>query len=345
MRALIAPLALLLAAADALAATVRLRSKANGNIIEAEVVEVGVEKLAFRLPGGDRVYTAEWDSLDTDWIRRNSPALWAERELLLKPADTTPDKPKEEASDPFAKEAPAASAKDILRNLASALDDRLRGPDSGRIESFCRETGTDEAAFWKAFDEMRRASGTLPPAKEGDKTPPSRSRDKERDRDSSRDKDRDKGESWRRDPALKAREESLRRESEKGGGTLTAAAYLRAIGDGGFQGRIPGSSSATCLATARPSSTVSRNTRSRPPSSPSVPSSLMPSATPSSCASRSPTSSPPSAASARRIPPRRSASAPTATASSIVSAREGRAGTGSQGHRGAGARQSCQPHR
>lgn len=238
MRALIAPLALLLAAADALAATVRLRSKANGNIIEAEVVEVGVEKLAFRLPGGDRVYTADWDSLDTDWIRRNSPSLWAERELLLKPAETKPEKPREESADPFAKEAPPASAKDILRNLASALDDRLRGPDGGRIESFCRETGTDEAAFWKAFDEMRRASGTLPPAKEGDKTPPSRSRDKDRDRDSSRDKDRDKGESWRRDPALKAREESLRRESEKGGGTLTAAAYLRAIGDGGFQGRI-----------------------------------------------------------------------------------------------------------
>lgn len=238
MRALIAPLALLLAAADVLAATVRLRNKANGNIIEAEVVEVGVEKLAFRLPGGDRVYTAEWDSLDTDWIRRNSPSLWAERELLLKPAETTPEKPKEEASDPFAKEAPPASAKDILRNLASALDDRLRGPDGGRIESFCRETGTDEAAFWKAFDEMRRASGTLPPAKEGDKTPPSRSRDKDRERETSRDKDRDKGESWRRDPALKAREESLRRESEKGGGTLTAAAYLRAIGEGGFQGRI-----------------------------------------------------------------------------------------------------------
>lgn len=239
MRALIAPLALLLAAADALAATVRLRSKANGNIIEAEVVEVGVEKLAFRLPGGERLYTAEWDSLDTDWIRRNSPALWAERELLLKPAETAPQKPKEEElSDPFAKEAPPATAKDILRNLGSALADRLRGPDSWRIESFCRETGTDEAAFWKAFDEMRRASGTLALPKEGDRTPASRSRDKERDRDSPRDKERDKLEPWRRDPALRAREEAFRRETEKGDGTLAPVAYLRAVGEGGFQGRI-----------------------------------------------------------------------------------------------------------
>lgn len=238
MRALIPLLAALGLAADTLAATVRLRSKANGNIIEAEVVEVTLDKVAFRLAGGDRLYDVEWDSLDTDWIRRNSPGLWAERELLLKPAETPPEKPKDEAADPFAKEAPPASAKDILRNLASALDDRLRGPEPGRIESFCRESGTDEAAFWKAFDEMRRASGTLPPAKEGERTPAVRSREKDRDRDSSRDNDRDKRDSWRRDPALKAREDTLRRETEKGAGTLTAAAYLRAVGEGGFQGRI-----------------------------------------------------------------------------------------------------------
>jgi len=230
MRALLSLLAALGLAADTLAATVRLRSKANGNIIDAEVVEVTLEKVAFRLAGGERLYEVEWESLDTDWIRRNSPALWAERELLLKPAEPRPEKPKDAAADPFAKEAPPGSARDILRNLASSLDDRLRGPE--RIESLCREAGIDETAFWKAFDEMRRTSGTLPPAKEGEKpsATPSRSRDKDRDGD--------KRDSWRRDPALRAKEEAFRREGEKGSGSLTAAAYLRAVADGGFQGRI-----------------------------------------------------------------------------------------------------------
>ncbi|MFN7340333.1 MAG: hypothetical protein ACK5VI_04535 [Opitutia bacterium] len=238
MRAPVLLLVALVMAADALAATVRLRSKANGNIIEAEIVEVTLEKVAFRLPGGERLYDADWESLDTEWIRRNSPGLWAERELLLKPAEDKSAKPKDEGADPFAKEAPPASAKDVLRNLASALEDRLRGPDSYRIESFCRESGTDEAAFWKAFDEMRRASGTLAPAKEGEKTTVTRSREKERDFSRDKDRDGDKRESWRRDPALRAKEEAFRRDTEKGAGSLTATAYLRAVADGGFQGRI-----------------------------------------------------------------------------------------------------------
>lgn len=231
MRAFLLLLAALGAAADLLGATVRLRDKANGNIIEAQVVEIGVEKLSFRLPGGERLYEVPWESLDTEWIQRNSPRLWAERELLLKPAEKPAEKPRDEAADPFAKEAPPADARAILRNLGSALEDRLRGPEAGRIESFCRESGTDEAAFWKAFDEMRRASGTLPPPKEGEKAP-GRSRDKDRDRD------RDKRDGWRRDPSLQAKEEALRRDTEKDAGTLTGSVYLRSVADGGFQGRI-----------------------------------------------------------------------------------------------------------
>jgi hypothetical protein len=234
MRALLLLSAALGLAADTLAATVRLRSKANGNIIEAEVVEVALDKVAFRLPGGERLYTVEWESLDTEWIRRNSPALWAERELLLKPEEDKPAKPAEPEADPFAKEAPPASARDILRNLGSSLDDRLRGPDGGRVEAFCRETGTDEALFWRTLDELRRQSGTLPPAKDEDKASSTRSRESE----ASRGKDRDKRESYRRDPAHRAKEEALRRDTEKGAGMVSAAAYLRVLGEGGSQGRV-----------------------------------------------------------------------------------------------------------
>ena len=60
-------------------------------------------------------------------------------------------------------------------------------------------------------------------------TTPSRSSQKDRDKDFGRD---------RRDPSLRDKEESLRRASEKGSGTLSASAYLKAVAEGGSKGRI-----------------------------------------------------------------------------------------------------------
>ncbi len=226
MRALPASLVALLLAAALAADPVRLRSKSNGNIIEAEVVEVAADKLAFRLKGGERVYTVGWDTLDLDWIKGNSPALWNERQLLLKPAE--PEKPKEDAeADPFAKETPPADTKAILRNLAAALGDRTRGIDPGRIDSFCRhEAKIDEEVFWKAYDEMRR-DGAAPAAKA------------EPSRDSgSRARDRKDRPEWERNPAHRQKEEALRAQHEKGAGGLTHLAYLRALAEGGYRGRV-----------------------------------------------------------------------------------------------------------
>ena len=233
MRAIVALSAGLLASV-ASAASVQLRDKANGNIIDVEIVEVRAEQVAFRLPGGERVYTKDWDDLDAAWIRRHSPALWAERQLLLKPAEEKPKGEKAAPADPFAQEAPPSDARQVARHLAAALEDRLRGPDAGRVEGLCRETGLEEAAFWKAFDEMRRASGSLAPLKEGEKTPAIRSREKPRDSFSGQ----DRRESWQRDPALRAKEEALRRDTDKGEGTLSASAYLRALAEGGTKGRV-----------------------------------------------------------------------------------------------------------
>lgn len=226
MRATLAPLVALLLAASLAADPVRLRSKANGNIIEAEVVEVAADKLAFRLKGGERVYTVGWDTLDLDWIKENSPALWNERQLLLKPAE--PPAPKEDAeADPFAKETPPADTRAILRNLATALGDRTRGIEPGRIESFCRhEAKLDEEVFWKAYDEMRR-EGAAPPAKaEASKETGSRSKDR---------KDRPE---WERNPAFRQKEEALRWQQEKGRGGVAHLAYLRALAEGGYKGRV-----------------------------------------------------------------------------------------------------------
>lgn len=226
MRAHLAPLAALLLAVSLAADPVRLRSKANGNIIDAEVVEVSRDTLAFRLAGGERLYTVGWDTLDLEWIRENSPALWNERQLLLNPAE--PEKPKEDpAADPFAKETPPADTRAILRNLATALGDRTKGIDPGRIEGFCRqEAKVDEEVFWKAYEEMRR-DGIAAPAK-GESPKESGSRAKDR-------KDRPE---WERNPAFRQKEEALRSQHDKGKGGPTALAYLRALAEGGYRGRV-----------------------------------------------------------------------------------------------------------
>ena len=227
MRAFLASLAALVLAASLAAEPIRLRSKSNGNIIEAEIVEVAADKLAFRLAGGERVYTVGWETLDLAWIKENSPALWNERQLLLKPAE--PDKPKEDpASDPFAKETPPADTKAILRNLGAALADRGKGIDPGRIESFCRhEAKLDEEVFWKVYEEMRREGAPATSAKaEASKDAGSRTKDR---------KDRPE---WERNPAHRQKEEALRDQHNRGQGGVVLVAYLRALAEGGFKGRV-----------------------------------------------------------------------------------------------------------
>lgn len=226
MRALFLALGLLVAA-SASSATVRLRHAANGNIIEAEVVEVAADKLSFRLAGGERVYVVEWETLDLAWIKENSPALWNERELLLRPAEQP--KPKEDpAADPFAKETPPADARAILRNLASALADRTKGIEAGRVESFCREARLEEEVFWKAYDELRRDS--LPAAAAPDKS--------DKSSKSSRSRDNKPGNEWERSAVFRAKEDALRAQAERGQGGLTCAIYLRALAEGGYKGRV-----------------------------------------------------------------------------------------------------------
>lgn len=213
------------------AETVRLRKRDNGNIVDVEVVELLADKVSFRLPGDDTVHTVGWDSLDAAWIRRNSPGIWNEHELLLRAAQEKAEEGKPEpGADPFAKETPAADSRDLTRNLSSTLGDGLRGIDPGSIATFCRENGVEESAFWRGFDDLRRASGTLPEAKaaEGEKSAKA-----SRGKDSGR--DRQAGE---RDPAGQARESQLRAEKERGQLPLTGLGYVRTLAEGGYKGRL-----------------------------------------------------------------------------------------------------------
>lgn len=228
MRSIIFLAAGLAFVAQAPAETVKLRKKDNGNIIEVEIVEVQADKVGFRMPGGDRVYTVAWDSLDAAWMRQNSPAVWNEHELLVQPPPA--EKKPEEPDDPFAKETPAADTKELLRNLASALNDRMRGVDPSGISGFCRENGLEEATFWRGYDDLRRASGTFVETKASDADKSSKaSRSKDTNRDAR---------PWERDPAGQARESQLRAETEKGRTIVTAIGYVRTLAEGGYKGRL-----------------------------------------------------------------------------------------------------------
>lgn len=212
------------------AETVKLRKKDNGNIIDVEVVEVEVDKVSFRLPGGDRVYSIEWDNLDTAWIKHNSVAVWNEHELLLHPTPDKEDKKPDPNADPFAKESPPADTKELLKNLSSALGDRMRGIEPWTITTFCRENGTEEATFWRGYDELRKASGTYVETKTTDTDKSSKG---SRTKDSNRDRP-----SWERDPAGLARENQLKADWEKGRTLLTCLGYVRTLSEGGYKGRL-----------------------------------------------------------------------------------------------------------
>lgn len=230
MRPLLLAVGFLALGSLAAAETVKLRKKDNGNIIDVEVVELKVDQVSFRLPGGERVFTVGWDSLDADWIRQNSPAVWNERELLLHPVEEKKEKKPEPEADPFAKESAPADTRELLKNLTSVLGDRLRGIDPSAIGNFCKENGIEESAFWKGYDDLRRAGGTYVETKSADADKSSKS---SRSKDTGHDR-----QPWERDPSGQARENQLRAEWDKGRGMLSCIGYVRTLAEGGYKGRL-----------------------------------------------------------------------------------------------------------
>lgn len=153
---------LLLAAALAPAETIQLRK--NGNVVSFEYITQDEDTITVQLPGKDTVLTYKWEDLDQDWVKKNQPKVWAERLLLIKPEeapDKKMEKEKEAESDPFAKELPPADLKTLVKNLASAMTDGLKGLPMASVEPLCKEADIDEAAFWKAYDELKKASKVI----------------------------------------------------------------------------------------------------------------------------------------------------------------------------------------
>ena len=153
--------ALALAVLPALAETVQLRRAGNATIITFEYITQDDVAIMVKRLDSDAVLNYKWEDLDLDWIKKNNPKVWAERELLLSEAKTEKKMTKKEAEvDPFAQEVAATDTKSLLAILSISLQDGLKGINltQNKIEIVCSEFQLEETQFWAGYDDLKRAS-------------------------------------------------------------------------------------------------------------------------------------------------------------------------------------------
>lgn len=155
---------LCLSAVIAQAETVQLRRTGNPTVITFEYITQDELTIMVKLADKDNVLTYRWEDLDQDWIKKNNPKLWAERELLLTPVEVTDKKmgKKEEELDPFAVVIAPTDTKSLLKYLNTALYDGLKGLPIQNIVAACKEVDIDETLFWKGYEELKRTSASDP---------------------------------------------------------------------------------------------------------------------------------------------------------------------------------------
>lgn len=245
---------LLLAAALAPAETIQLRK--NGNVVSFEYITQDEDTITVQLPGKDTVLTYKWEDLDQDWIRKNQPKVWAERQLLIKPEeapDKKMEKEKEAESDPFAKELPPPDLKTLVKNLASAMTDGLKGIPMASIEPLCKEADIDETAFWKAYDDLKKAGRVAGAAKAADaaakteavetekpeKEVPKRTATKSTaGKAGAANRAKEAQASAQRSAENKAREEAVKKDLENDVRAFTGLGYLRMLTENGPRARL-----------------------------------------------------------------------------------------------------------
>ncbi len=249
------PLALLLlAAALVRAETIQLRK--NGNVVSFEYITQDEDTITVQLPGKDTVLTYKWEDLDQDWIRKNQPKVWAERQLLIKPEeapDKKMEKEKEAESDPFAKELPPPDLKTLVKNLASAMTDGLKGIPMASVEPLCKEADIDETAFWKAYDDLKKAGRGAGAAKAADAAAKTEAVETEKPEKEAPKRTATKGTagkagaanrakeaqaSAQRSAENKAREEAVKKDLENDVRAFTGLGYLRMLTENGPRARL-----------------------------------------------------------------------------------------------------------
>ncbi len=164
------PLSLLLLLAATVLSAEPVQLRKSGNIVTFEYVTQDEDTITVQVPGKDSVLTYKWEDLDQEWTKKNSPKVWAERELLLKPAkDEAMEKKKrdqEPEEDPFAKVSTPTDTKSLIRSLSVSMFDGLKGVQIINVENILKEGEIEEATFWKTFNELKAASKPAPDAKE-----------------------------------------------------------------------------------------------------------------------------------------------------------------------------------
>ena len=142
------------------AETVQLRRTGNATVIAFEYITQDETTIMVKRLDADVVLTYRWEDLDAEWIKRNNPKLWAERELLLDQDKPEKKMATKENEDPFAQQAVATDMKSLVKNLLVSLQDGLKGMSltANRIDIVCNEFQMDEGLFWQGFDDLKRAS-------------------------------------------------------------------------------------------------------------------------------------------------------------------------------------------
>jgi hypothetical protein len=153
--------ALALAVLPALAETVQLRRAGNATIITFEYITQDDVAIMVKRLDSDAVLNYKWEDLDLDWIKKNNPKVWAEREQMIAEAKAERKMTKKEAeADPFAQEVSANDMKSFLGILSISLQDGLKGLNLSlnRVEAVCAELQLEEAQFWVGYEDLKRAS-------------------------------------------------------------------------------------------------------------------------------------------------------------------------------------------
>jgi hypothetical protein len=150
-----------LAVLPALAETVQLRRAGNATIITFEYITQDDVAIMVKRLDSNAVLNYKWEDLDLDWIKKNNPKVWAEREQMIAEAKAERKMTKKEAeADPFAQEVSANDMKSFLGILSISLQDGLKGLNLSlnRVEAVCAELQLEEAQFWVGYEDLKRAS-------------------------------------------------------------------------------------------------------------------------------------------------------------------------------------------
>ena len=231
---------LALAALPAFAETVHLRRPGNATTITFEYITLDETAIMVKRLDSDAVLNYKWDDLDLDWIKKNNPKIWAERELLLSDAKAEKKMAKKEAEvDPFAQEATATDTKSLVKNLLISLQDGFKGMslEANRIEAVCNEFQLDENLLWLGFEDLKRASQLS-----GKLEATARPQAVVEDNMDAGPKTKVKGKSVtvakvRKSPEAAAAEAMARKDFTEGNRPYNTLGYLRTLAEGGTKGK------------------------------------------------------------------------------------------------------------